>query len=148
MVLTPQRMLLGFLVGALSVLLFHQGMILILNLMNVIPAMPWSLRPVPPLGVPAILNSMFWGGLWGIGYLVFADRVFRGNVYLGGILYGLLGPFLLGNGLLVPLIKGGPLLWGGQPMRMAIGAAIASAFGLGLAVLTPLLARAMGRGWR
>ncbi len=143
--LTPQRILTGFLAGALSVLVFHQGMILLLNLLSLIPATPWSMRPIPPFGVPAILNSMFWGGLWGIGFVAVADRIPGGDYRLRGVIYGLIGPFLLGNGLLVPLIKGGQLLWGGQPMRMLIGALIASAFGLGLALLVPVVARFMGR---
>lgn len=139
--LTPQRILTGFLAGALSVLVFHQGMILLLGTLNVIPASPWSFRPIPPLGVPALLNSMFWGGLWGIGFVAVVDRMLRGDYRLRGVLYGLIGPFLLGNGLLVPLIRGGPLLWGGQPMRMLIGALIASAFGLGLALFVPFVTR-------
>jgi hypothetical protein len=134
-----RRLLIAFAAGALAVLVFHQGMVLALHLMKVLPNSPWSMRPIAPFGVPAIVNSMFWGGLWGVGYAVFGPRIpLRNDIARGGA-YGLLGPWLLGNGLLVPLIKGGPLLFGFQPQRMIIGALIGLAFGLGLAVFLRVL---------
>ena len=51
----------------------------------------------------------------------------------------LLGPWLIGNGILVPLIKGGPMLFGFSVPRMLIGASIAATFGLGLAIIYGLL---------
>ena len=46
-----------------------------------------------------------------------------------------------GNGVLVPLFKGGTYLFGMDPRRMQIGALIGAAFGVGLAVFWRLLAR-------
>jgi hypothetical protein len=60
---------------------------------------------------------------------------------LRGVAFGVLGPWLLGNGLLVPLFKGGPLLFGGDVKRMAIGILIGAAFGLGLALVLRMLRR-------
>jgi hypothetical protein len=60
---------------------------------------------------------------------------------LRGVIYGLLGPALLGNGILVPLFKGGNFLWGFQPPRIVISALIGSAFGAGLAVFHRLIAK-------
>ena len=71
------------------------------------------------------------------------------------MIFGLLGPWLLGNGLLVPMIKGGPLLFGLAMPRMVVGASIGGAFGLRLALIYGLLRpRLAGRergergGWR
>ena len=64
--MTAFHLVLGFIAGALATLVFHQGMVLILNTAGIIPVQPYSMRPIPPFGVPALLNSMFWGGLWGI----------------------------------------------------------------------------------
>ncbi len=65
----------GFLAGALAVPLSHQGMVLILHLVGQIPTFPWSMRPVPPFNVPALLNQMFWGGMWGMLFAAAAEAV-------------------------------------------------------------------------
>lgn len=135
-----RRLALGFAAGAVAVVVFHQGMILLLHLLGYVPNFPWSFRPAGAFGVPAILNSMFWGGVWGAVFALVKDRIPIGDDLARGAAFGLLGPWLLGNGLLVPLIKGGPLLFGFSPVRMLVGALIGAAFGLGLAVFWRLLA--------
>lgn len=124
----------GFVAGALAVLVFHQTMILALHLMGFAPNFPWSLRSIAPFGVPALLNQMFWGSLWGVGFAAVASRIPVANDLARGAIYGLLGPWLLGNGILVPLFKGGTYLWGLNPQNMWRGALIGAAFGLGIAV--------------
>jgi hypothetical protein len=54
-------------------------------------------------------------------------------------MFGILGPWLLGNGILVPLAKGGPLLFGFAVPRMMIGALIGAAYGLGLGLIYTLV---------
>ena len=146
--LSPKLLAAGFLAGALSVPLFHQGMVLLLHLAGQVPNFPWSMRPVPPLNVPTLANQMFWGGLWGALFAVVAEALPGRALWLKGIVFGLLGPWLLGNGVLVPLIKGGPLLFGFAPARMAIGALIGSAFGLGLGLIYGLLRTRLAAGGR
>jgi hypothetical protein len=94
-----------------------------------------------PLPIPTIVNQMFWGGLWGVGFAVVGGLIPIANTVLRGIVYGLLGSFLLGNGILVPFFKSTPYLWGFQPTRMVISALIASAFGAGIAVIYSALAK-------
>lgn len=151
--ISPRALALGFLAGALAVPLFHQVMVLILHLAGQVPNFPWSTRPVPPFNVPQLLNQMFWGGLWGALFALVVEAMPGRNLWLKGMIFGLLGPWLIGNGLLVPLIKGGPLLFGFSPPRMIIGALIGTAFGLGLALIYGLLQskfgdRRTGLGWR
>lgn len=143
----PKALAIGFIAGAAAVPLFHQGMVLILHLAGQIPSFPWSTRPVPPFGVPTLLNQMFWGGLWGALFAAVADATPGRSLWVKGVVFGLFGPWLLGNGLLVPSIKGGPLFFGFAAPRMMIGAAIGAAFGLGLALIYGLLrSRGVGRG--
>jgi hypothetical protein len=137
----PMRLIYGFAAGAAAVLVFHQGMVLLLHLAGTTPNFPWSMRAVGPLSVPAIVNQMFWGGLWGVGFALVGSRIpIPGDLGRGAV-YGLLGPWLLGNGVLVPLFKGGNLLFGFNPMNMWRGALIGAAFGLGLALFMRLLGR-------
>lgn len=133
----------GFAAGAISVLVFHQVMVLILHLTGFVPNFPWSFRSTGPLAVPAIVNSMFWGGLWGVAFAFLADRIPIASDLGRGAAFGILGPWLLGNGILVPLFKGGAFLFGFQPLRMMIGALIGAAFGVGLAVVTRFLRQRM-----
>lgn len=129
-----KRLVFGFVAGALAVVVFHQGMVLALHLLGQIPNFPWSMRAIAPWGVPAIINQMFWGGLWGAAFAIFGAMIPISSDLARGALYGLVGPWLLGNGILVPLFKGGSFLWGFNPQNMWRGALIGAAFGLGLAV--------------
>jgi hypothetical protein len=136
-----KRLIFGFIAGALSVLVFHQSMVLLLHLLGQIPNFPWSTRPIAPFGVPAIVNQMFWGGLWGVGFAAIAHRIPLRSDLARGAGYGLAGPWLLGNGILVPAFKGGTFLFGLNPMNMWRGALIGLAFGVGIAVILRLLGR-------
>ncbi len=89
--MAARKIVLGFVAGALAVLVFHQAMILALHLLGQIPNFPWSTRPVGPLGVPAIANSMFWGGLWGIVFMFVADLIPVPNALGRGVAFGILG---------------------------------------------------------
>ncbi len=77
----PARAVLGFLAAALAVLTFHQGMILVLHFTPVpgiqIAGWPYSLAPIPPLGVPQVLNLCFWGGLYGLAFGLIYPRLPR-----------------------------------------------------------------------
>lgn len=140
--LNGKTLLYGFIAGALSVLVFHQGMVLILYLLKQTPNFPWNIGGrVPPLGIPILVNQMFWGGLWGVGFAALGHLIPIRNAPARGAVYGLLGPFLLGGGLLVPLAKGGPMFWMWPAPRWIVGGLIGAAFGLGLG----LILNAMGR---
>jgi hypothetical protein len=86
---------------------------------------------------------MFWGGLWGALFAVVFEAMPGRGLWLKGVIFGLLGPWLIGNGILVPLIKGGHMLFGFSVSRMSIGACIGATFGLGLAIIYGLLQRTL-----
>jgi hypothetical protein len=56
----------AFAAGFISVLVFHQGVWALYGAAGKAPSPAWNMAPVPPLGVPTVLSSSFWGGLWGI----------------------------------------------------------------------------------
>ena len=85
---------------------------------------------------------MFWGGLWGVGFAAFGHLIPVAHNLLRGAIYGLLGSFLLGGGLLVPLFKGGlPYFWSWPFSRFFNGSLIGAAFGIGVAVLFRFIAK-------
>src|SRR5215831_19078726 len=99
----------GFLAGAISVFVFHQGFILIAWQLGLLPNAPYSLEPTAPLGVPRVISSAFWGGLWGILLALLLERLRRANwlwvaILFGGILLPLVGILVVGP------LKGGELV--------------------------------------
>ncbi len=84
----------GFLAGALSVLVSHQlGFYFAAELGFGRPNL-YSMRPVPPWGVPTIVSQAFWGGLWGIVGAFVVPR-------LPGMLKGPLGWILFATTLVL-----------------------------------------------
>ena len=55
---SPLKLLaLAFIAGFLSTIIFHQAVVLVLNMTGLMPPgfKPWSLDPVPP-GVPTVIS--------------------------------------------------------------------------------------------
>lgn len=128
-----RTVLLGFAAGVLSVLLFHQGTVWLLHMAGQVPNAPYSFRPIPPFGVPQIVNQCFWGGLWGIVIAVLL-RLLRVPDLLFGFLFGAVALGLT-NWVVLPAIKGGAYFAGGDPRRLAITVAIVGTFGWGVALI-------------
>lgn len=127
------RAVFGFLAGAIAVVIGHQVMVLILYLIGQIPNPPYSFRP-NPWGVPQLINQMFWGGLWGLLYGLISGFFPRGwQTWMKGLVFGLGIHVILGNWIVVALIRSQPLFSGFVPMNMLRGALIGTAFGLAVA---------------
>ena len=62
-----KTLILGFIAGFLAVLIFHQSLWYVLNLVGLIPPdrPAWPLDPIPPYRVPSVISKAFWGGVWG-----------------------------------------------------------------------------------
>ena len=52
------RLLLAFAAGFISVLLFHQGMLIFLNQINFTQFTPYPTNSTQPFGIPAILSML------------------------------------------------------------------------------------------
>jgi hypothetical protein len=132
----PVWALAGFIAGYLAVIVFHQVAIAALVALSGLPVKPWSLAPVAPFGVPQIVSTAFWGGLWGIALALAAKRI-RPTVLtllLFGLVFGALLPSLAAWFIVAPR-KGEPMAAGGDPLHLAIGLAVNGAWGLGTALL-------------
>jgi hypothetical protein len=136
----PLRALLGFAAAAISVLTFHQAMWGVLHILA-LPGLemppPLPMRPVPPLGVPAILNLCFWGGLYGAVFGLLAPRL-RGRLRLAGLGLGMVA-VLVGYFVVAPL-KGQPIAGGWELARWARSLLLNGSWGLGVGIILPLIA--------
>ncbi len=129
----------GFVAGAISVLIFHQLTILVLNDFNFTTI--WRMSPaIAPFGVPSILNQMFWGGMWGILFAAISPMFPRGKLIyvICGLLFGVI-MLSLASWYLVPFIKSlfgvGNLRYGPNPNGWWRGPLINGMWGLGTALL-------------
>ena len=142
----PLRALLGFLAAVLSVLVFHQGVWSILHIAD-LPGyampLPYPMRAVPPLGIPALLNLCFWGGLYGAGFGALAPR-FTLPFWLCGLIMGVIASLV---GLfIVPAIKGMPM-GGGWMLNNWIRSLLVNGvgFGLGLGLIYTVMDKIFDR---
>jgi hypothetical protein len=127
------RLVLGFIAGFLSHLVFQGGFGSILYAVHVLPALPFSLEPVPPLGVPKTLSLGFWAGLWGLVYVLLEPRLTaRFGWWLGGLIFGI-APLLV-LWFVVQPIKGAGIGGGFHAAAVPIAIGFHLAFGLGTAV--------------
>ncbi len=132
------RILVGFAAGFLSHVIFQGALGAALYGAQLIPARPWSLAPVPPLGVPRTISLGIWAGLWGIAYAILEPRLTAAvGRWAGGVAFGLAGP-LLGHWFVAQPLRGLGVGGGFQPAMVPIEIAFHAVFGLGLAVLVGL----------
>lgn len=107
-------LLLGFIAGFLSTLIFHQGLWYLLNQIDLIPPErpAWPLDSIPPFGVPYVISKAFWGGLWGAGVALLLERLTGATYWTTWIIVGAVAPILVAL-FVVPPIKGEriPALW-------------------------------------
>src|SRR4029453_17359829 len=136
----------GFVAGALGVLVFHQLGFWLAKELGLLNAQLYSMRPVPPWGVPTIVSQAFWGGLWGIAGAFLIER-------LPGVLHGALG-WMLFAGVIVTLvnwfivlpIKGAPIGGGFRMNALVVVPIVYAVWGFGMGLFAGLLRT--GLGWR
>ena len=128
------RLFVGFFAGFFSHLIFQGTLGAAFYAADLIPALPWSLMPVPPFGVPRSLNLAFWAGLWGIGYALLEPRLtgLFGR-WLGGLVYGL-APLAAYWFIVLPL-KGLGVGGGFHAAMVPIEIGFHLIFGIGAAIL-------------
>ena len=129
---TNRLILLGFIAGAVGVLIFHQAVILVMYLLGLVPFAPYPMRPTAPFGVPQILSLAFWGGLWGIALVYFMTSVRGADRLWVALLFGGILPTAVGL-LVVGPLKGGTLALP-QAQMLLRGFIINGAWGLGTAL--------------
>ena len=132
---TSTRLLLGFTAGFLSHLVFQGALGTLLYAAHLVPALPWSLEPVPPLGVPKTLSLALWAGLWGIVYSLLELRLTaRLGRWLGGIAFAFALP-LVGHWFVAQPLKGFGIGGGFHLAVVPVELAFTVAFGFGTAII-------------
>ena len=125
-----------FAAGFISVVVFQQGCLAILNGLGLTPATPFPATRTWPLGVPQIWSFAFWGGVWGLIYGYF-EKWFP-DAFLPycalAIVFGAVFPTLVLWFFVFPL-KGIPVAAGFDPAKMATHVALHGAWGLGMGLM-------------
>jgi hypothetical protein len=134
------RMLLGFVAAFGATLIFHQLGLGLLHLIGITPAVPYNFKGVPPLGVPAVISLAFWGGVWGIIFVLIEPYLARcpGGYWVGAIIFGAIFPTVF-SWLVVAPLKGLPLGYGFHFPGILVGPIVNGLWGLGTAWFLGLL---------
>ncbi len=137
--------LIGFLCGAVAVLVFHQGSVFLLHhqfwllaklgLPEVLrPAgAGYVMRPGGALGLPQVANTALWGGIWGV-LLATLIRYARAPALLTGFLLGAVVCTFAGF-TIFPWLRGAPMFAGWNWATWARVIFINGAWGWGAALL-------------
>jgi hypothetical protein len=127
----------GFFAAVLSVLIFHQGMWAVLHALGEMPA-PYPTAPVPPFGLPRIVDLCFWGGVWGALFGLALPLLPEGvPIWLLGLGLGILAA-LVGLFVVSPL-KGQAVAGGFAPMAFVRSFLINGFWGIGVGLILPLM---------
>ncbi|MCA9531461.1 MAG: hypothetical protein KC543_15130 [Myxococcales bacterium] len=97
----------AFIAGAVSTLVFHQGLFAGMYAAGLVPKAPYDMTQVPPFGVPAVLSLAFFGGLWGIALWACIRRRKPPAYWTLAAALGAIGPTAVAMLLVFPL-KGIP----------------------------------------
>ena len=129
------RLLFGFIAGFVATLIFHQIGLLVLHLLGITPGMPYNMNPVPPFGVPQFISLSFWGGVWGIVFVLVEPWLARspGGYWVGAIIFGAIFPTLVAWFVVFPL-KGLPAGNGFHFPGILVGPIVNGLWGLGTAL--------------
>ena len=134
-----RRIFFSWLAGFLATLVFHQIALWLLHRAGMTPRAPYSMKPVPPLGVPAVISLAFWGGVWGIIMIPVIARIKNDTLYyVAAIVFGAILPTLVA-GLVVAPLKHQPVPHSGS--MLVLGLVVNGAWGLGTALLFRFFAK-------
>jgi len=138
--LSLKSLALGFIAGAIAVATAHEIINFILLQAGVFPRVPWSMDPAAMTGMPQIVSDMFWGGVWGILFVLLYNVIPGGGPTVKGLIFGIVGPAILGVFILVPLITGRfPLFFDFDPALVGSVLLILAGFGAAMGWLYGLM---------
>ena len=137
----PARLLIvGFISGAIAVLVFHQAALGLLHQLGIAQQAPFSREHTVPWGVPQIWSSAFWGGLWGIALAAALRRLDGPALVISATLFGAILPTLVAWFVIAPL-KHRAMAAGLVPSAMIVGPIVNAAWGLGTGIGLVLFGR-------
>lgn len=124
----------SFIAGFVSTLIFHQGLLGIFYILNILKKAPYDMTAVAPLGVPSVISLAFFGGIWGILIYLLIKRALGKTFWIKSIIYGALGPTAVAIGVVFPM-KGIEF----KPIMIVFGLLLNAAWGLGNGLFIKLL---------
>jgi hypothetical protein len=133
----------GFIAGAVSILIFHQGSLWVAQAMGLLKPTLYNMKPLPPWGVPTIVSQCFWGGLWGV-VAAFAVERFPGYLkgWPGWVLVGAVAATLV-NWFVVAPIKGAPIGYGFRVPGLYVVLVVYAVWGFGMWLIARILRQAL-----
>jgi hypothetical protein len=137
----PRWVIVGFISGFLSVLIFHQGVFAVLHSANVIPRAAYSMNPTAPMGVPQLWSLAFWGGIWGAVLAASFARLSGARLIVASLIFGAILPSLVYWFVVLP-IKGQPVGNGFALKGILLALILNGAWGLGTGIGLALFGRA------
>jgi len=129
----PRWLIVGFIAGALAVIVFHQSALAVLHALQLSRSAPYSFSPTAPLGIPQLWSLAFWGGVWGIVLAAALARLDGARLVAAATLFGAIAPTLVAWFVVAPL-KGQAVAGGFAPAAMMIGPIVNAAWGLGTGI--------------
>lgn len=128
----------GFLAGFLATITLHQLMLTLLNELGLTTRRAFVIQPTDPFGVPAVLSTAFWGGLWGIMLTIVTKHKYSTEQYwLWALVFGTLAPTLASWFVVSPL-KSDPIAGGWRISTMVTTVLVNAAWATGTALLLRL----------
>src|SRR5216117_3471288 len=98
-----KRAAIAFLAGFVATLVFHQPVLWLFHAIHWTDRLPYVMKPVPPLGVPAVLSLAFWGGVWGLIMIPLIARARGAAYWFAAIAFGAVFPTLVAIFVVAPL---------------------------------------------
>jgi hypothetical protein len=138
--ITPRWLLVGFLSGAVAVLLFHQGAFALLHSIGLTQRAAYPMGATAPFGIPQLWSLAFWGGVWGVLLAVSLVRLQGAALIVAALVFGAVFPTLVAWFVVAPM-KGQPMAAGFAPVAMLIGPIVNAAWGLGTGIGLGLFGR-------
>lgn len=134
-----RRLLFGFIAGFFATLIFHQAAVYGLGQLHIAPFGAFNVHPTRPFGIPAVLSLAFWGGIWGILYILIHKSFPSGSGYwLAAFLFGAIAPSLVALLVVMPM-KGLPMGGGWHPPLLLTAFLVNGAWGIGTGFFLRLL---------
>ncbi|MGH7030007.1 MAG: hypothetical protein ACREE9_09405 [Stellaceae bacterium] len=142
------RLVFGFIAAFCATLVFHQIGLLLLHYAGLTRSWPYDMRPVRPFGVPHVFSLAFWGGVWGIVFVLVERYIARNPLgyWVGAIIFGAVFPTAFSWFVVAPL-KGLPLGYGFHYPGLWVGPIVNGLWGLGTALFLCLAPRPVRRAW-
>ncbi len=141
MKISARTLLAGFVAGFIAVLVFHQPALALLSASGFVKAATYSMSATAPFGVPQVFSLAFWGGVWGVLFVLAQTRFPKGARYwIAALAFGAVLPTLVAW-FVVAGLKGQPVAAGWDSHRMLTSVLINAAWGAGTALLLRLAPR-------